>query len=222
MNQYKSLFRCKCHCSLYAPPPSRDATQPPMTYRSRFSTAASAIPTFIKCAMNGTRSCPLSTRACLVTKLSVESPRSAPRFPSSRRAISRRSVAWLIPMGLVLSARRAWEVPCDGTLTYNFPDKHLGGVTYGGSSESTSSISGSCCTCPLISIPRESRLSSAPASLPTRRCATGASPRARKSAWSESATRPYGRQVCPCARSPHRGLHHLAQQKRRRSSPRCG
>ena len=73
------------------------------------------------------------------------------------------------------------------TLTFNAPDKHLGGVTYGGYSEASSSMNASCCASPPTSIPPEPRRSSAPASRHTRPCATGASPRARKSVSSVSA-----------------------------------
>jgi len=52
------------------------------------------------------------------------------------------------------------------TLTYNFPDKHLGGVTYGGYSDSV-----------VVDDPF-----SAPASPPIRPCATGASLKGRRSA----------------------------------------
>ena len=73
------------------------------------------------------------------------------------------------------------------TFTYNFPDKHLGGVTYGGYSDSIVVDQSFVLRVPVE--PRtlpEPRLCSAPESRPTRRCATGASPRARKLAWSVS------------------------------------
>ena len=41
------------------------------------------------------------------------------------------------------------------TLTYNFPDKHLGGVTYGGYSETIVVDRALCCTCPRTSSRRD-------------------------------------------------------------------
>ena len=73
------------------------------------------------------------------------------------------------------------------TLTYNFPDKHLGGVTYGGYSDSIVVDERFVLRVPSNLNSPEPRLCSAPESPPTRPCATGASPRARKSAWSVSA-----------------------------------
>ena len=53
------------------------------------------------------------------------------------RAISRRSAAWSIPIAGVNACKDGLEQFCPNViLTYNSPDKHLGGVTYGGYSES--------------------------------------------------------------------------------------
>jgi Zn-dependent alcohol dehydrogenases len=65
-------------------------------------------------------------------------------------------------------------------LTYNFPDKHLGGVTYGGYSDSIVVDERF-----VLSMPRISRLpllprSSVRESRHTLRCATGASPKERR------------------------------------------
>ena len=65
------------------------------------------------------------------------------------------------------------------TLTYNFPDKHLGGVTYGGYSESIVVDQRF-----VLRVPSNLKLCFALASLLTRLCGTGVSPRARKLAWS--------------------------------------
>ena len=70
------------------------------------------------------------------------------------------------------------------TLTYNSPDKHLGGVTYGGYSDSIVVDERFVLRVPQISISLEPRRSSVPASRPTLPCAIGASARARRSAWS--------------------------------------
>jgi uncharacterized zinc-type alcohol dehydrogenase-like protein len=73
------------------------------------------------------------------------------------------------------------------TFTYNSPDKHLGGVTYGGYSESIVVDEQFVPASPPRSISPEPRRSSAPGSRRTRPCATGASPRATKLGSSVSA-----------------------------------
>ena len=85
--------------------------------------------------------------------------------------------------------RDAFEQFCPSMiLTYNSRDKHLGGVTYGGATPIASSLTNaSFCASPRTSISPEQRPFSAPVSRHTRRCVTGASPRARRSAWSVSA-----------------------------------
>ena len=56
---------------------------------------------------------------------------------STRRAISSASAAWSTPTGTCPECKAGLEQFCPNvTLTYNSPDKHLGGVTYGGYSES--------------------------------------------------------------------------------------
>ena len=69
------------------------------------------------------------------------------------------------------------------TLTYNFPEKHIGGVTYGGYSDSIVSTSTSCCAFPATLTWPAPRRCFARESPPTRRCAIGASPRAKRWAW---------------------------------------
>ena len=66
------------------------------------------------------------------------------------------------------------------TLTYNSPDKHLGGVTYGGYSDSIVVDEHFVLRVPRISTSPAPRRCSAPASPPTRRCATGASAKGKK------------------------------------------
>jgi D-arabinose 1-dehydrogenase-like Zn-dependent alcohol dehydrogenase len=68
------------------------------------------------------------------------------------------------------------------TLTYNFPDKHLGGVTYGGYSDSIVVDERFVLHVPGTSISPGQRLFSARASRLTLPCATGAQAKARKSA----------------------------------------
>ena len=73
------------------------------------------------------------------------------------------------------------------TLTYNFPDKHLGGVTYGGYSDSIVVDERF-----VLRVPSKLDLAGAAPLLcagspPTRPCATGASPRATRLGWSDSA-----------------------------------
>ena len=78
-----------------------------------------------------------STRSCRATRSSAASPRSARRSPSSRRATSSRSAAWSDSDRTCPNCQRRLEQFCPNmTLTYNSPDKHLGGVTYGGYSDS--------------------------------------------------------------------------------------
>ena len=82
-------------------------------------------------------SCPRSTHAFLATRSSAASPRSAPRLPSTSPATSSRSAAWSTPTVPARTARTDLEQFCPNmVLTYNSPDKHLGGVTYGGYSDS--------------------------------------------------------------------------------------
>ena len=73
------------------------------------------------------------------------------------------------------------------TLTFNSPDKHLGGVTYGGYSDSIVVDEHFVLRVPSNLNSPEPRRSCARGSRPTRRCATGASARARRLAWSVSA-----------------------------------
>ena len=81
-------------------------------------------------------SCPRSTRSSPAMRSSAGSPRSARPSPSSSRATWRRSAAWSIRTHLP-QCRAGLEQFCPNqTLTFNSPDKHLGGVTYGGYSDS--------------------------------------------------------------------------------------
>jgi hypothetical protein len=73
------------------------------------------------------------------------------------------------------------------TLTFNSPDKHLGGVTYGGYSDSIVVDERFVLRVPSNLNLAGPRRCSAPGSRPTRPCAAGASPRARRLAWSVSA-----------------------------------
>ena len=82
-------------------------------------------------------SCPRSTRSSRATRSSAGSPRSARQSPSSSPATSPRSAAWSTRTAPAPSARPALSSSARTmTLTYNSPDKHLGGVTYGGYSDS--------------------------------------------------------------------------------------
>ena len=81
--------------------------------------------------------CPLSIHAFPAMRSSAVSPRSAPQSPSSSPGTLPQSAAWLTPTAPAPSARTGLEQFCPNmTLTYNSPDKHLGGVTYGGYSDS--------------------------------------------------------------------------------------
>ena len=62
---------------------------------------------------------------------------SAARCRDSRLATSRPWAAWWTPVASARNATRAWSRYCQrgAILTYNSPDKHTGGVTYGGYSK---------------------------------------------------------------------------------------
>ncbi len=107
------------------------------------------------------------------------------------------------------------------TLTYNFPDKHSGGVTYGGYSDS---IVVDRALRPARSLQPRSRRSRASALRRNHHLLAhaplgrdqGQEGRRRR----PRRTRPHGRQVRARPRSPHRRLHHFAQQEGRRAPPR--
>ena len=107
-----------------------------VTFRSKSSSAVSATLTYTKSVMSGA-GCPLSIHAFPDMRSSVVSPRSAPQSPSS-------SQATLLPVGCLVDSdgncpdcQAGLEQFCPHmTLTYNSPDVHLGGITYGGHSDS--------------------------------------------------------------------------------------
>jgi len=86
-------------------------------------------------------------------------------------------------------------------LTFNSPNKHLGGVTYGGYSMASSWTSGSSCASLPTSISRELRRSSAPESPLTRRCAAGRHQGKESRSGRPRRTGAHGREVCSCVRS---------------------
>ena len=115
-------------------PPRSDATA---TCRSRSSTAASATPTCTRCATSGASTCPPFTPR----------PRPRDRRPRDQGRRRRHEVQARRPRrgrlhGRLGSAparqcRAGLEQFCPNlTLTYNSPDTHHGGVTYGGYSDS--------------------------------------------------------------------------------------
>ena len=109
-----------------------------MTFRSKSFSAVSAILTFIKSVMSGAaEGCLLFIRAFPDTRSLAVSPRSALQSPGS-------SPETLLPVGCLVDSdgnchecQAGLEQFCPHmTLTYNSPDMHLGGVTYGGYSDS--------------------------------------------------------------------------------------
>ena len=117
-------------------PLSRGAIRANTTFRLKSFSAVSATLTSTKSVANGVR-CPLSTHAFLDMRSSAVSLRSALQSPNS-------SQATLLPVGCMvdsdgdcLECQDGLEQFCPHvTLTYNSPDAHLGGVTYGGYSDS--------------------------------------------------------------------------------------
>jgi hypothetical protein len=101
----------------------------------------------------------------------------------------------LAAVGCMVDSDRTCDACKDGleqfcpnnTLTYNSPDEHLGGVTYGGYSEALWLMNTSCCGFRQTSIPRALRRCCAQVLPRIRRCGTGASVRPGKSVWSVSA-----------------------------------
>ena len=119
---------------------------------------------------------------------SAGSRRSARLSPNSRPEISLRSAAWSIPIARAPSVKAGLEQFCPNlTLTYNSPDTHLGGVTYGGYSDASSSMNVLFSASLPSSISPARRRCFVRGSRRIRPCAIGASPKARKSASSASA-----------------------------------
>ena len=78
-----------------------------------------------------------SIRAFLDMRSLGVSPKLAPESPISSPAILPQSAAWLTPTVTATSARPVLSSSAPHMiLTYNSPDVHLGGITYGGYSES--------------------------------------------------------------------------------------
>ena len=151
-------------------------------------------------------------------------PRQPGRLPRSRStnpATSSRSAASLTPTTLARTAGREPEQFCPNmVLTYNSPDKHLGGVTYGGYSDSIVVDERFVLRLRQTSILPAPRHCCAPASPRTLRCATGASAGQQGRRRRPRRAGPYGGQARPCNRSPCRRLHHFTQQDGGRASPR--
>ena len=106
------------------------------TFRSKSFSAVSATLTSTPFVASGAR-CPLSIHAFLVMRSLAVSPRSVLQSPNSSPAI-------LLPVGCMVDSDGDCEECQAGleqfcphmTATYNSPDIHLGGVTYGGYSDS--------------------------------------------------------------------------------------
>jgi uncharacterized zinc-type alcohol dehydrogenase-like protein len=154
------------------------------TCRSRFSSAASAIPTSTTRATSGAEVMP-TVYPC------VPGHEIVGRVTKVGSAVTKFKPGDLAAVGCLVDsdgtcpiARRVTSSSARiQTWTYGFPDKHLGSVTYGGYSESIVVDERFVLRVPAQPLAgRTPLLCFAPASPPTRRCATGKSPRARKSA----------------------------------------
>ncbi len=107
------------------------------------------------------------------------------------------------------------------TLTYNSPDKHLGGVTYGGYSESIVVDEHF-----VLRVPANLDLAGVAPLLcagittysPMRRWGDHQGQEGRRGRPRRAG--PHGGEVRPCLRRPRRGLHHLARQEGGRAPPR--
>ncbi len=107
-----------------------------MMFRSKSFSAVYVILTFILSVANGARR-PLSIHAFLDMRSLAASPRLVLQSPGS-------SQVTLLPVGCMVDSDGNCHECQDGleqfcphvTLTYNSPDVHLGGVTYGGYSDS--------------------------------------------------------------------------------------
>ena len=164
---------------------SRGAIRPTATCRSKFSSAASATPISIRFVTSGAMSCPRSIPC-------VPGHEIVGRVTKVGSAVTKYKPGDLVAVGCMVDSdstcpecKAGLEQFCPNlTLTYNCPDKHLGGVTYGGYSDSIVVDERF-----VLRVPSNLDLAGAAPLLcagitPIRPCATGASPRARKSAWS--------------------------------------
>jgi uncharacterized zinc-type alcohol dehydrogenase-like protein len=167
-----------------ASPRSRGAIQPNTTFRSRSCSAASATP--ISTQVRNEWSGVMPTVYPIVPGHEIVG-----RVTKVGSAVTKYKPGDLAAVGCMVDSdgtcpecKAGLEQFCPNpTFTSTSPDKHLGGVTYGGYSDSvSSSTNASSCASLRTSISPEPRRSSAPGSPLTRPCATGASPRARRSA----------------------------------------
>ncbi len=108
------------------------------------------------------------------------------------------------------------------TFTFNSPNKHLGSVTYGGYWAGI--VLDERFVLPVPSNPRPRRGGGAP----LRRNADifaharlGRDQRYERGHGGSRRSGSHGREVCACARSPRRGLHHFAPQEGRRAPAGC-
>ena len=121
---------------LLPPPRSRGAIRANTTFRSKSFSAVSATLTSTKSVTSGAR-CPLSIHAFPDMRSLAVSPRSAPQSPSSSPATIAAVGCLVDSDGNCTECQAGLEQFCPHmTLTYNSPDVHLGGVTYGGYSDS--------------------------------------------------------------------------------------
>jgi len=209
--QHEGLLRYECDIAACLPRRSHAEIQTNTTFRSRFSSAGSAIPISIRCATSGASHAHYIPD-CPGHEIVAVSPRPAQQLPNTSLATSPRSDA---------SSTRTAPAPVQGwprailrepDLTFNFPDKHLGGVTYAATPTASSSMNASCCAPSNLDL-AEPRRSSAQDHHIFADAPLGRHKGQKVGVVGLGGLGHMGVKFAPCVRSPRRRLHHLAGKK---------
>ena len=194
---------------LLPPPRSLGAIRANMTFRSKSFSVVSATLTSTPSVASGV--CPLYIRAFLDMRSSAVSLRSALQSPNSNPAT-------LLPVGCLVDSdgnctecQAGLEQFCPHmTLTFNSPDAHFGGITYGGYSDSIVVKEHF-----VLRVPSNLNLAGASASLMRRNynilahAALGGHQRQEGRCDRSWRSGSYGSKVCSCAWSPCCSLYHF-------------